>query len=635
MPLLFLLTLLCLASCSPAATISFLAPVRAFAVGTVGQTYFIPRGFTYGDFNRDGKPDLAFVPMRSGPYDPIVSLGNGDGTFRNAPASSVLLSPGTAISDLVTSDFNGDGNLDLAVDFFSSPAGRSIATYLGEGDGRLRVAALTPWYGSGAGRLSIADVNRDGKPDIIAGQFVLLGVGNGTFSPRATFDGAAVLTADFNRDEKPDTLLTLASGDLAVCLGNGDGTFGNKIPLATPFAADSYIAGDFNGDGIPDLAVEPAAEGGQPVNLVVLLGNGNGTFRPPVITASVPIPIFTAADFNRDGKLDLVAGNSVLVGLGDGAFRAPVYFGATGNICGIAGGGSLCGADWAGIVAADFNGDGLADLGTAATFPRAWVPVVGPVGAVLLNDSPGDGFLQPGVSSATGLGPVAVDSLVTAFGENLANVTESAVGPPWPTTLGGVRVHVTYRHYPGAPETDFLAPLTYVSPGQINYLLPSNGMSITSGSFVFVSMERVGSPFRLKGIAVPIRTLAPGLFTLNALGIAAASALRVSAGDTRTNVPVAACANAGCVALPINITQGSVYLSLYGTGFSTASTAGVTCRVGQTNVEVTYAGPQFQIPGLDQVNILLPAHLAGIGETGVECAFGPGVKTNSVRVWIE
>jgi uncharacterized protein (TIGR03437 family) len=125
---------------------------------------------------------------------------------------------------------------------------------------------------------------------------------------------------------------------------------------------------------------------------------------------------------------------------------------------------------------------------------------------------------------------------------------------------------------------DTLAPLLYVSPTQINYVLNS------SDPYAWVDLERVGMPYVPQGMTVQIAPLAPGFFaapTANAPG----------------------------------------YLSLYGTGFAQASTTASSCAVGNTGVTVTYAGPEIQIPGLDQVNLFLPASLAGSGVQAVFCEF--------------
>jgi hypothetical protein len=154
-----------------------------------------------------------------------------------------------------------------------------------------------------------------------------------------------IATADFNRDGRTDLLISTSSGFAAVMLGNGDGTF--QPPLVTN-AAGGAVVGDFNGDGKPDLVAENAA--GAPS---VYLGNGDGTFQSPIASGTGGLSglSFVVGDFNEDGKADLaVAGSSnvaVLLGNGDGTFQAALNYP----------GGAL-----GGIVIADFNGDGNPDL---------------------------------------------------------------------------------------------------------------------------------------------------------------------------------------------------------------------------------------------------------------------------------
>jgi len=96
-------------------------------------------------------------------------------------------------------------------------------------------------------------------------------------------------------------------------------------------------------------------------------------------------------------------------------------------------------------------------------------------------------------------------------------------------------------------------------------------------------------------------------------GLAAATAVRIAPDGTQTPVSVSE---------PIDISGDPVYLSLYGTGFSRASTANSNCTIGGQALPATYAGPQMQIAGLDQINVILPRTLAGTGNTSITCKFG-------------
>jgi uncharacterized protein (TIGR03437 family) len=115
--------------------------------------------------------------------------------------------------------------------------------------------------------------------------------------------------------------------------------------------------------------------------------------------------------------------------------------------------------------------------------------------------------------------------------------------------------------------------------------------------------------------------------------------LSLSANYTETGVPVVSCSFFGCFPVPIDLSGDPVYLSLYGTGFGSATTASVTCTVAGQNALVTYAGPQMQAQGLDQLNMLLPRALAGMGTVPVSCFFGSegvnGIPANALQISIK
>jgi len=340
-------------------------PPKVYPVGTN------PTAVVAGDFNGDGKLDLAVVNQGSG--DVSILLGNGDGTFQAAKNVNVGGTP----NSIVAGDFNGDHKLDLVVG-----SATNAVILLGKGDGTF--GSPTQINVNASGLLS-ADVNQDGKIDLVTSDGVLLGNGDGTFQPAVSLDGAVpLLLADFNGDGKPDVLTSKN-----VLLGNGDGTFQAPKPLpgiGCGFTTScSYVlsseAMDFNGDKKLDLAFIIAAKclfcTKRSYFVDILFGKGDGTFQSPV-NSVLNGEFVASADFNGDGKPDLAIMPSidqgsplvyVQLGKGDGTFPSTLSFdtGAGPNF----------------LLVADLNGDKLPDL--IATDPADNTVTV------MLNTSPTTG----------------------------------------------------------------------------------------------------------------------------------------------------------------------------------------------------------------------------------------------------
>ncbi len=236
-----------------------------------------------------------------------------------------------------------------------------------------------------------------------------------------------------------------------------------------------------------------------------------------------------------------------------------------------------------------------------------------------------------GVSAASFSGTeLAADSIVAGFGAELATETVSASGTPLPTSLAGTTVNV--RDSAGMER---IAPLFFVSPTQVNYLMPPGTavgtatVTVTSGS----GKVSVG--------ASRIDTVAPGLFVANAngQGVAAAVALRVKADGSRSYEPIALfdAAQNKFITRPLDLGPSGeqVYLLLFGTGIRhRSSLTSVIATIGGAYADVSFAGAQPDFVGVDQVNVLVPRSLAGRGEVEVHLIV-EGRGANNVRIRIK
>jgi uncharacterized protein (TIGR03437 family) len=583
----------------------------AISVAVGGSQGSVASFLAVGDFNGDGKIDAVLNDQYGGNL--YLFAGDGKGGFQAPQTINALASGGAAAgpSGAAAGDFNGDGKLDLAVT--ESFTGK-VAVLLNSTSG-LQLSGTFSSGGSTPGLVVAADFNGDGKLDLAVANAanlspfqpgnltVFFGDGHGGFQLSHTYTAGTwplgLAVADLNRDGKPDLVVTDYGGDpsasprtpgaVYVFLNDGHGGFQTPSQLAVGSAYPySVWIGDVNGDGKPDLVV--ASENANVTySLAVLLGNGDGTFQAPTTVSTQYHPSGVAfGDFNGDGIVDLMVSHccgatdmTFMQGNGDGTFQPEVHFNSAANSFAVA--------------AADLNGDGKPDLIVGGSNPPSITPM-------LYNAAPAPSPAAT-VNWATGGTQVAPNSIASVYGTHLANATALSGSPA--TTLAGTTVTVTDSAGLAQP-----ALLYYASPTQLNIVMPG-GMASGTANVSVKSGDGVVS-----GGTVNVAAAAPGILTVSG-GLLNAYAVHYDAQGNQVGLAqtVQLGGSGNLVATPISLDPptGSVYLLVYGTGIRGAPQSQVTVQVGSVKIAPAYSGAQSQYPGLDQINILLPYSLKGAG----------------------
>jgi len=403
-------------------------PVSSLITGASGNSAVF-----LGDFNGDHKLDLAIVTADCGTdqCDTSVSvrLGNGDGTFQAAIGNQTFT--GLNVQAVALADTNGDGKLDLAVVEQCLPGtdtcvGEFLNVLLGKGDGTFQQAKSSVLGSNDVTFVGFGDLDSDGKMDLVAvdpdagSAAVSIGAGDGNFRLAATYEteGRSPLfgvLADLNGDGKTDFATANAcqadfqqpcSGAVVALLENGQGGLSGSVGYSPGGNFPVLATADLNHDGTPDMVVAKVCQtqvGCPPSSLTVLLGNPNGTFRPPVSYdpgGFSPMAV-TGGDFNGDGKQDVVVVNrcvssvdcshgviAVLLGNGDGTLQPVVTF-------------TSGGSSPESVAAGDFNGDGNLDLAVAQCSESSHC-LDGSIGSVSVLLGNGNGSFQAAVSYPSG-----------------------------------------------------------------------------------------------------------------------------------------------------------------------------------------------------------------------------------------
>lgn len=471
----------------------------------MGGSFGKPYSVAVGDLNGDRKPDLVVADASSLSTIKVL-LGNGTGGF-SVPDTFGLGGANNPFS-VAIGDFNGDSKPDVVAASISD----NVTLVLGNGAGAFG-PPNTFYIGVNSGfplSVAIGDFNGDGKRDVVTANSntdnvsLLLGNGGGGFGVASIFDLGATAnfpiagaSADLNGDGRADVVTAnFGSSNISVLLANASGGFGapNTIGLADGLDPRSVAFGDFNLDGKLDIVTANS----NSRNIALLLGNGFGgfgiahtfTLGGPKIIDSESLAV---ADFNRDGKLDVVAvgySNNITVLLGDGAggFGGPTLFDL----------GPLFSTLF--VAVGDFNGDAKVDVVTANREASSIT--------VMLGNGAG-GFGPPNTMSlGSGIDPVSVavadfnvdgrpDLVTTNFNSNSLSILfgngAGGFGPPNLISIGAEASHpvfVTVSDFNGDGKLDLLTSNLYSS--NISVFL-GNG----NGSFGFPKT------FSLGGDALP------------------------------------------------------------------------------------------------------------------------------------
>jgi uncharacterized protein (TIGR03437 family) len=602
---------------------------------------------TVADFNQDGSLDVAITC----PYgnEVIVLLGDGSGRLVQDPRGGTL--PTTVLPLYIANgDFNGDGKVDLVVTHEST-----LTIFLGDGTGGF--AAQPDISPSGAYSLhspAVGDLDGDGKLDLaipnaddpISNVFILLGDGTGGFEAAAISPlespGGSIVAAleDFNNDGRLD--LAVANDEantVAVFLGAPSTnsqlaltaiptpTVAVEFPLTYNLISSGYRAPTGTvtlQSGGTEIATESVSDSSVSFQLtfntagtqmVDAVYSGDATtvgFTTPVLSLSVAkgsqTITFPALPRHSYGDPPFTVTASASSGL-------PV------TISVVSGPGTVVGN------VVTLTGTGAVTLqasqpGNANYLPAASVEQQLQIASSLLQ-------IDTVVNAASySAGSFAPASYAVVFGAGLGNAAQSSAGLT--STLGGSSIQVV-----DALGKASSALLYYVSPAQMNFLMPSN---LRPGMAKLTVLNQAGISSTTQ---ITVSAVSPGIFSADATGtgLAAGSALRVSADGTQTELSIGNCNGTPLICTPIPIDLGgptdAVYLSLYGTGIRGRSMlTDVSAAIGGVKSKVLYAGAQPNFQGLDQVNLQIDQSLRGRGAVPIVVSVD-GVASNGVTIAIQ
>jgi FG-GAP-like repeat len=413
--------------CLPATTAAAAAPAVSFAAPAGTPVDYIPWADTAGDFNKDGKADLAVTNTFSGRV--YIFLGDGHGNL-GAPDSYKV---GTDPYAITVADINTDDNLDIVT---ANSGSNDVSVLLGNGDGSFQPAKATGVGASWPYGVAVGYFDADTDPDVVTANAgsnnvsVLLGNGDGTFAAASGYavgsNPWSVAVGDFNKDGESDLavanagsttkyrpamdlgfalplddvlsapVVTAGPDSVSILLGDGLGGFTAGTDIQVGANPSSIIAVDVDSDGDSDLAVANRDAN----SLCVQLCNGSGGFTSAGYFGVGNRPMcVAAADFNKDGMVDVVTANynsdnvSVLVNNGTSLPSVSTFPG---------------GQSPPSVAVADFNSDGWPDLATVAYFNSQI--------CILLNTTSSSPTPTPSVTPTTTPTPTPTPATVDRVG---------------------------------------------------------------------------------------------------------------------------------------------------------------------------------------------------------------------------
>ncbi|MEG4070563.1 DUF4347 domain-containing protein, partial [Microcoleus sp. Pol11C2] len=533
-----------------------------------------PYGIATGDFDLDGKPDLAVTNQGSDTVS--ILLGNGTGGFNPAPIPSLAATRPTSIA---IGNFNNDNFPDLAV--VGSGTGGALSIFLGNGTGGF---GSPTQYPTGVSPISVAvgKFNGDNFSDVAvvnanptspSGTVTIL-LANSSGSGALNFNTnlsaqsipAFMTVGDFNGDTFSDLAVpNSVSNNISIFLGNGTGNFGAATNFGAGQNPNSIANGDFNGDNFLDLAVVNTGSN----NVSILLGNGTGGFGTPTnFSAGTGLQGVVANDFSGDGKLDLAVGGTsgaaILVGNGSGGFSTAINFAA--------------GTDPTFIIAGNFNADTLPDLALANNSSDNV--------SVLLNTPNTVSFVPPKIGNTYNVNEGATDTVIDV-----------------PVTISG-----------GTPLSDVTVPIV-IDPSSTatqgaDYTLSTTSLTFSAGTTTLT--QNIAVTIKADNIVDSNEQLVLNFGTITG-GVADASQGKVAILDRNSSYSIVADnptvteGNFGKTPATFTITRngstelwstvdytiagtatnGSDYNNIGGTSGATAATGKITLAAGETSKTIT------------------------------------------------